>query len=236
MASSDQTLADAAATLQRVRMDRSIGMKSRALKREHVWRKVGRIALAAGAVLIGAGVVGAIIDGIGFAGVMLTALAIAGTTAFFARYPRMAVPSAETLSKEPLRVLAGKTEIWLETQRPALPAPAVRLVDSIGVQLDALAPQLQTLDEKSDAAREVRKLVGEHLPELISGYRRIPEPLRREERSGRTPEDQLVHGLGVIEREIASATRTIAAGDMDKLAITGRYLELKYDAAAEDQR
>ncbi|MEZ5708362.1 MAG: hypothetical protein R3E02_03110 [Blastomonas sp.] len=233
MSRSDQTLADARNTLNRVRSDHSIGMKSRALKRGHFWKKVGYMAIAAGTVIVGAGIVGAIIDGIGFGGVMLTGLTIAGSVAFFYRYPRMEMPTPEKLRQGDLKTLAGKTEIWLESQRLALPPPAITLIDSIGVQLDALAPQLQTLDEKSDAAREVRKLVGEHLPELVTGYRRIPETMRKEARGGRTPEEQLVHGLGVIEREIASTTRAIAEGEVDKLAIQGRFLELKYDGVAD---
>ena len=231
---SHQTLTDAQNTLNRVRSDYSIGMKSRALKRGHFWKKAGRIAIAVGVIVVGAGIVGAIIDGIGFTGVMLAGLAVAGAVALFSRYPQMDVPTPEKLRTGDLKTLAGKTEIWLETQRPALPAPAVTLIDSIGVQLDALAPQMQTLDEQSDAAREVRKLVGEHLPNLVTGYRRVPVTMRKESRGGRTPEEQLVHGLGVIEREIANTTRTIAEGDADKLAIQGRFLELKYDGIDAD--
>ena len=225
---SDQILSDARAAHRRIVSDRSIGSKSRALKRSHGWKKIGRIVIAAGLILVAAGVIGTIVDGIGFAGVMLTLLAIVAAGFLFARYPRMSVPKAEDLPREKLDVLAGKTEIWLETQRPALPAPAVTLLDTIGAQLDALAPQLQTLDEREPAAMEVRKLVGEHLPELITGFRRIPPHLQKEERNGQTPEQQLVKGLGVIGGEIDTMTRKLANGELDKLAVRERYLELKY--------
>lgn len=232
---SDQILADAAAVKRRVQMGPSIGSKSRALKREHMWKKIAAIAISIGVILVAAGIVGAIIDGIGFYGVLLTVLAAVVATVVLGSGMKLKVPTPERLAKEPLKVLAGKTEIWLESQRPALPAPAVTLVDQIGVQLDMLAPQLQTLEENSEPAREIRKLVGEHLPELITGYRKIPASMRQEKRGERTPDEQLIHGLGVIEREIASATRTIAEGDADKLAIRGRFLELKYDGVAESE-
>ncbi|WP_439469469.1 hypothetical protein [Blastomonas fulva] len=232
---SDQILADAAAVKRRVQMGPSIGSKSRALKREHLWKKIAAIAISIGVILVAAGVVGAIIDGIGFYGVLLTVLAAVVATVVLGSGMKLKVPTPEKLAKEPLKVLAGKTEIWLESQRPALPAPAVNLIDNIGVQLDMLAPQLQTLEENSEPAREIRKLVGEHLPELITGYRKIPANMRKEKRGERTPDEQLLHGLGVIEREIASATRTIAEGDADKLAIRGRFLELKYDGVADSQ-
>lgn len=231
----DDALSAARNSLRNSQTNRSIGSKSRALKREHLWKKIAAIAISIGVILVTAGVIGAIIDGIGFYGVLLTVLAAVVATVVLGSGMKLKVPTPEKLAKEPLKVLAGKTEIWLESQRPALPAPAINLIDNIGVQLDMLAPQLQTLEENSEPAREIRKLVGEHLPELITGYRKIPASMRKEKRGERSPEEQLLHGLGVIEREIAGATRTIAEGDADKLAIRGRFLELKYDGVADAQ-
>src|SRR3546814_10210491 len=86
----------------------------------------------------------------------------------------------EALADTALTALPLQTEIWLENQRKALPAPAVTLVDSIGVKLEALAPQLERLGEQAPAAQDIRNLLADHLPELVTGYRSIPEPLRRE--------------------------------------------------------
>src|SRR3546814_6149528 len=49
-------------------------------------------------------------------------------------------------------------------------------------RLETLAPQLQSLDQNEPAALEVRRLLSDHLPELVTGYQSIPEPLRRQER------------------------------------------------------
>jgi hypothetical protein len=185
--------------------------------------------VAVGVVLIGAGIIGAIIDGIGFWGVMITGIVGAAAAYVLMRYPEMPMPPDESLSVKDLATLAGKTEIWLEAQRPALPAPAVTLVQDIGLRLDQLAPQLQTLDENDPAAREVRKLVGEHLPELINGYKKIPDSLKHKEYAGKTPAQQLVDGLKTIDREIETMTGQIARGELDKLAVRGRYLEMRYD-------
>lgn len=218
--------------LSNVRMP-PIGVKSQALRRAHFWGKVSKAAVAVGAVLIGAGIVGAIIDGIGFWGVMITGIVGAAAAYMLLRYPDMPMPTTESLRQTDLGTLAGKTEIWLEAQRPALPAPAISVMQDIGVRLDQLAPQLQTLDENDPAAREVRKLVGEHLPELVNGYKRIPETLKRKEHGGKTPEQQLVDGLKLIDREIETMTGQISRGELDKLATRGRYLELKYDTEVE---
>jgi hypothetical protein len=131
--------------------------------------------------------------------------------------------------------MAVAVDVEPEAQRPALPAPARTLVDGIGVQLDLLAPQLQTLDPGELAAANIRKLVGEDLPELVAGYQRIPAGLRGEAHAGRTPDETLVGGLKMLEREIGEAARNLAAGELDKLATRERYLQLKYEGLeAED--
>ena len=230
---SDEILDNSRRALSNVRMP-PIGMKSQALRRAHFWGKVSRAAVAVGAVLIGAGIVGTIIDGIGFSGVMITLMAGAAAGYALLRYPNMPMPTTESLRQTDLATLAGKTEMWLESQRPALPAPAINLMQDIGLRLDQLAPQLQTLGDNDPAAREVRKLVGEHLPELINGYKRIPETLKRKEHGGKTPEQQLVDGLKLIDREIETMTGQISRGELDKLATRGRYLEIRY-ANADDE-
>ncbi len=229
---SDDILDSARRSLKRVQMGPPIGTKSRALRRAHFYGKVARAAMAVGVVLVGAGIVGAIIDGIGFWGVMITGIAGAAAAYVLMRYPDMPMPTTETLRQTDLATLAGKTEIWLEAQRPALPAPAISIVQDIGLRLDALAPQLQTLAETDPASREVRKLVGEHLPELINGFKKIPETLRRQDNGGKTPEAQLIDGLKRIDREIETMTGQIARGELDKLATRERYLEIRYDGTS----
>lgn len=234
MESSDQVMMNANRALSDARLNRSIGTRSESLKRGHFIRKLGRAALWTAAVLVGASVVGGILSGIGFWGVMISAGLIGGGIWAAMKYPQMRLPTPESLVQSDLKSLAGKTEIWLENHRPALPPPAVRIVNDIGAQLDALSPQLQKLDEKEPAAYEVRKLVGEHLPELINGYRSIPSSMRATTNNGdKSPDEQLISGLSVIEKEIASVTQQIAKGDIDNLSIRERFLELKYDKSAE---
>ena len=235
---SDRTLAEARASLNNQRAGgrrNSIGQRSAALKREHRLRKVLRVLMAIVAILVAAMAVGLVIDGIGFAGIMVSALAIFAAVTIFGRYPRLSVPTRAALTSGDVRGLVGRTELWLESQRPALPAPAVQLVDQIGLQLDALGLQLDGLTENAPAALEVRKLVGEHLPELVSTYTSIPRHLRSEASGGRTPDQQLTESLGKISTEIDSVTRQLASGAIDNLAIKTRYLDYKYGAGPEGE-
>ena len=212
----------------------SIGQRSAALKREYRLRKLIRTGIAVTGILFAAMVAGLVIDGIGVVGVMVTVMAICCALVLFSSYPKLKVPEMRDLTGGDVKSLVGRTELWLESQRPALPAPAVQLVDQIGMQLDALGLQLDGLDDKQPAAVEVRKLVGEHLPGLVNTYTSIPRHLRTEPRGGRTPDEQLTESLGKISVEIDSVTRQLAAGAIDNLAIQTRYLDYKYGAALDE--
>lgn len=207
----------------------SIGRSSRALKRQHLARKLIAILIAIGLILTGAAIAGWVVNGIGWGGLLLTVLALVIAVGVLARYPRMKVPTQASLAKGSLRQLVGRTELWLESQRRALPAPAAQLVDHIGLQLDALGVQLERVGEEQPAAADIRKLVGEHLPELVSTYTAIPAHLR----SGQ-PDAQLSESLTRISGEIDSATRQLASGAMDRLAIQTRYLDYKYGEGMAD--
>jgi hypothetical protein len=206
---------------------KSIGEGSAALKRRHLARKLRNIVLAVAAIVVGAMVVGLVIDGLGFIGLFVTFLAIMCAIIAVASQ-KVKVPRRADLNRGDVKQLVARTELWLEHQRPALPAPAARIVEDIGVQLDALGLQLEHVDPAHPAAAETRKLVGEYLPEMIDSYRRIPENLRREERAGATPDKQLEESLRKISGEIDHVTRQLADGALDDLAIRSRYLDYKF--------
>lgn len=210
------------------RRARSIGQGSAKLKRDNMVNKVRNIALAVFAIWVGAGIAGAIFDGIGFWGVMMLVVATAVVTGIFSSFPKVKVPKRADINKGDVRQMVARTELWLEHQRSALPAPAVKVVEDMGVQLDALGLQLEKVPADHEAMREIRQLVGETLPEMIDSYRSIPAHLRTEQRAGATPDEQLVAGLGKISREIDSVTRQLAQGSLDDLAIKHRYLDYKY--------
>ncbi len=214
------------------RPETPLDQKQRRRREAEIGARIGRIAAADALIIIGAIVAGFLMPtGIGMGGALLVMLLLAVATLTFAVFPLSSPPTPESLAEVPLKALPLSTERWLEAQRPALPAPVRSLVDSIGVKLETLAPQLAMLDEREPAAFEVRKLIGEQLPELVKGYARVPEPLRTVERNGLTPDQQLAQGLQTIDDEIAEMTAQLAQGDLDSLATRGRYLQIRY---AED--
>ena len=205
----------------------SIGEGSAQIRVSHYAKKLVQIAIGIVGVMIAAGVAGAILGGIGFWGIMITVLAILVVIGVIASQ-KVKVPTRADINKGDVQHMVGKTELWLESQRPALPPPAARIIGDMGVQLDALGLQLQGVDQNHPKAREVRKLVGEELPEMIESYRRIPAHMRSEERAGTSPDRQLTDSLGKISGEIDSITRQLAEGSLDDLAIKHRYLDYKF--------
>lgn len=233
MARSDQILADAEAVLNRT-SDRYRSLSARARQRRNAAAiaKFKRIIGAVLAIVIGAAVVGWFVP-LGTSGIMIVLALILAAVLLLGLFPGERQVKPEKLAETDLKALPLQTEIWLDNQRKALPAPAVQLIDSIGVRLETLAPQLATLNPQEPAALEIRRLLSDHLPELVTGYQSIPEPMRRQERNGRVPEKQLIEGLGVIESEIDRMTEQLASGNLDDLATHTRFLELKYQEAKQ---
>lgn len=223
----DRQLARTSALLDRTR-ERTAAQRRRARGATGLGKRAALIATADLAIVVATIVVGWITP-IGMGGALLAGALLLVAVTLILAFARLSVPIApERLAQVPLKALPARTEQWLETQRPALPAPAQILLDGIGTRLDMLAPQLATLDERQPAAAEVRKLLGEQLPELIRGYARVPEPLRRQARNGRSPDAQLADSLKLIDDEIREMSEQLAQGDLDSFATRGRFLEIRY--------
>ena len=208
-----------------------IGRGSAQIRQQNLMNRIKLIVGSMAAIIIAASILGLALGGIGFTGIMIGFLAIVACTFLFSSFPKVRVPKRADLNTGDVRHMVARTELWLESQRPALPPPAVTLVGKIGTQLDALGLQLETVDPSLPAAQETRKLVGETLPEMVDAYRRIPAHLRREKNAGASPDEQIVESLGKISNEIDRVTRQLAAGALDDLAVRTRYLDYKYGDA-----
>jgi hypothetical protein len=235
---SDRILAEARNSLVQQRAGgrrlQPIGKRSAERRRLHAMRKAVRIAVAialVAVVTIGAGLV---LDGIGLTGLFFAVLAAILAVVIFGTWPRLGVPEIDKINRGNVRTMVGNTELWLESRRPALPAPAVSIVDKIGGQLDVLGVQLEGLDENRPEAVEIRKLIGENLPDIVSTYTRIPAHLRTERQGGRSPDEQLSESLGRISVEIDGITRRLATGEIDGLAVQTKFLGYKYGDGLED--
>ena len=205
-----------------MRTDRRTARRTQA-----IGKRIARIAVADVLILVVAVAIGSFVP-LGIFGAMLFMLLLLIATIFFAIWPIERPPTTQKLAETDIHSLPSQTERWLAAQRPALPAPAVTMVDRIGMRLDTLAPQLASVAADSPEAADVRKLVGEQLPAFVTDYARVPVSLRTTPRNGRTPDAELVEGLKLIEQEIGELTTRLAQDDLDSLSTRGRFLETKY--------
>ena len=209
----------------------SIGRGSKELKKKHWIKKLIQIAVGMVLIWVGAGIAGALLGGIQFWGLLIAVLFMlllfGGVLSQKVKTPKR----VDLRKTQDAQQLVARTELWLEHQRDKLPPASAKIVDGLGTQLDALGKQLAGIDPQHEAAVEVRKLVGEILPETIETYTRIPAHLRGEERAGSTPDRQLERSLMKISREVDSVNRQLAEGSLDELAIKDRYLDYRYGDA-----
>jgi hypothetical protein len=135
-----------------------------------------------------------------------------------------ALPKASEIAQLP-----AQTDDWLEQQRSFLPHVAQTRLDSIGQRLEALNPQVSKLDPNQPAAAELRRLLGEELPELVNAYRKVPKGLQQKPLyDGPSPERQLLEGLATIDEQIGRMHERLATEDLHALATHQRYLDMKY--------
>jgi hypothetical protein len=223
------------ALVREARRQRAVRLR-RARQKRWQWRmqRLRRALIAVAVIAVGTIGAGLILPG-GLPDNLFLMAMLLGFVVFclLAIYPAAPRPRTEDLDQADLPDLAATTELWLEGQRKALPPPALDAIDLIGVRLEQLSPQLETLDPAAPASREVRKLLAEHLPGLVKSYTRIPTALRGSEHAGSTPATQVTEGLHVIAKEIETMSLDLSRNDLDALAVRGRFLETKYIAAPE---
>jgi hypothetical protein len=225
---SDRILARADEALRRHGMEPRLAQRARAARRRSFYSKVKRIVGVAAILTLGLPLWGLIIGPVGTSGLMIAVLAFVVAAVGLMAFPRQPLVAGEVLPTTELALLPLRTEEWLAGQRRALPAPATKLVDGIGLKLEILAPQLQALDEREPVAADIRRLIADELPELVKGYQRVPLNIRKEGLNGISPDRQLVEGLAVVDEELGRLSEQLASGDLNRFATQGRYLELKY--------
>jgi hypothetical protein len=221
----------AGAMLRRVSPEgRARAAKDQAKRRRATFRLVGRCLLALLVIALVMGTIGAWVTPVTPIGLLAALVVFVLACAGITYASREAPPSVAGVAGATLVALPERTASWLEQQRPALPAPAARLLDGIELRLEAMAPQLRELDPLSPGADAVRNLLAVELPNLIERHNRVPMTLRADNRDGRPSADaHLASGLGIVDAEIARMTEQLARGAFDELATQNRFLELKYE-------
>ena len=107
----------------------------------------------------------------------------------------------------------------------ALPAAAQATVDRIMALLDE-AQALGLDNAASDDAYALRSTRDRYLPETLDAYAAVPPALREtpDPAGGKTPDDQLLEQLAILERATAQRLAHAAQGARTTLSANGRFL------------
>jgi hypothetical protein len=196
------------------------------------------MAMAQGVVLLAAMAVGLVIDGIGLLGLLLTVLAVIGVLGFSPLIPGSRCRTLLATINRGGRAHHGgphATVAGSAGPRPPRPGGAPG-VDQIGAQLDGAGRVTEgsTRQPAVAGAQPGGRTPARHGRSLAAYPRRTCG--RNEARCCCNADQQLTDGLAKISGEIDQITRQLAAGDIDALAIRGRYLDYRYGEAGRRAR
>ncbi|MBZ6378312.1 hypothetical protein B5C34_00480 [Pacificimonas flava] len=179
------------------------------------------------AVMVALFVAGLVFGPIGIDGLLwaILGLGAAVLVASFSPVRKEPEPTVETIRNAELAALPVRVERWLEKRRSDLPAAAARQVDELVLRLEVLAEQLEKVGADAPVVKDARKLIGEELPRLVESYLDVHQSYRS---PGSEAEQQLTEGLETVSAELQRLSEQLARGDLDRLAIEGRFLESKY--------
>lgn len=206
---------------------RAAQARTRRRRNRGVGKRLLRMMIAFALIVAGMFVWGLFVP-VGTTGVMIAAvLAILAAVGFGVfPLPRQEPATSQKLSNAEV---VHRLDERLLRDRPALPAPALGQVDAISAQLPLLESRLGSLDALDPLAQDARRLMGQHLPDLIDRYQRVPEPLRtQKDAEGRSIEDRLVSGLGAARSAVEELTQRLSEGDMRAFETQERFIESRY--------
>lgn len=206
---------------------RAAAARTRQRRNRQVGKRAMRILAALVAIFIGAFAWG-LVTPIGTTGVMIAVALAVLATILLGLFPksRQEVAAVDALSNAEV---VHRLDSLLIRERPALPAPALSQIDAISAQLPLLEKRLETLDVLDPLAQDARRLMGQHLPDLIARYERVPTAYRQQrDGEGISVEERLLSGLGAARSAIDDIGAKLAQGDLSAFETQGRFIESRY--------
>lgn len=168
---------------------------------------VGLVTSLAGPVLIGAA----------GAALLLTAGSLAR--------PSRRQGAKDDFSQVELEALPGDAEDWLLARRDSLPLDCRPTLDRIFQRLGDLQPHLGALPPHGTAAWEARRLLGDHLPQLVLAYEAIVPSVRETD-----PDvgERLRDGLATLGEALDQLCLEVCRKPLTSFETHGRFLESRY--------
>ncbi len=206
---------------------RAAAKRERQRRSREAMRRFKRVMVALAAILAATVAIGIIypIGILGFVAAIITAIF---AVFFLAFYPQSRPQAAEIKTLSNTEVV-HRLDTLLIRDRSALPLRALPEVDAISAQLPLLEKRLETLDPLDPLAQDARRLMGQHLPDLLGRFEKVPVAYRQQQDGGgMSVEDRLLSGLGAARVAIDDIGRKFAETDLNAFETQGRFIESRY--------
>ena len=190
-------------------------------RQREAWRSTKRASAVAGVSAAGAFGLGVTMAPVASAAIAAGAVAVAAL-ALAGMLPKRRVSS---FSREELVALPCRAEEWLLDQRAFFPREASPTIDAILAHLGDLPPHLARIDPNASLAWDARKLLGEHLPNLVQAWCNLPSTTREQDRELR---QRFERGLATIAEEVARLTAETSRDQRMQVETHGRFLDARY--------
>jgi hypothetical protein len=213
------------------RTPEAIGARRRHYSRSAaaVGRRLATMGMAIAALIVATIAFGLIVGPIGTGGLFFVSLGILAILILSVAWPSREAKRVPYNEQLPTKAVVQQLDSLLVSERPALPAPAMREADAISAQLPLLESRLATVDPLDPLAQDARRLMGKHLPELIERYERVPGPYRRErDGDGLTVDERLAASLRAANEALGDIGSKLARQDRDAFETQGRFIESRY--------
>ena len=193
-------------------------------------KRITNAGIAIAALIVATIAFGLIVGPIGMTGLFLVCVLMLGLLMAFSFWPAAAIkPVAPYREDMANKAVVQRLGTMLSRNRAALPTAAAPKVDAINAQLPLLESRLETLNPLDPLAQEARRLMGQHLPELIEKYEKVPAQYRRErDGDGLSVDERLVSSLDAAKSAVDDLSRRLAEQDVDAFETQGRFLESRY--------
>jgi hypothetical protein len=144
---------------------------------------------------------------------------------------RLETEARRTPHTLPLPELAVRAEEGLLDRCDALPGRALPAADRIMANLRELQPHLHQLGPADEAlAGDLRRLVGQHLPQLVDSYLALPAPSRA---AGSESSRRITESLGIVADEMDHLLDRCCREVQSDFDTHSRFIETRYK---EDDR
>jgi hypothetical protein len=192
-------------------------------------QRIATFGLAVGALIVATIAFGLIVGPIGFGGLFVVVLAILALLVAVSLWPKRKVVRIPYTEQLPTKAVVQQLGSLLSGERTALPAQAAREAEAIGAKLPLLEARLPTLDPLDPLAQDARRLMGQHLPDLIERYERVPAAFRlQRDNGGLTVDERLAASLRAANEALGEIGTKLVSQDRDAFETQGRFIESRY--------